>query len=107
MPKFRTYVENQRWLRSSLLFFTLHVVGSNNNFEAGDPNAVAEYFDREKANIAWIQDSFQVASAKKVEAVILCFQGNVFETRSQNKDFPEHSGYRKTIYNTLFFISHT
>ncbi|MFM7085159.1 MAG: hypothetical protein ACKOW3_09205, partial [Hyphomicrobium sp.] len=101
MPEFKTYVENQLWMMGSVLFVTLHIVGSNNNFEARDPEAVSEYFDREKANIAWIKDAFRFAVAQKAEAVVFSFQGDVFESRSRWRDFPDHSGFCNSIGLTL------
>jgi hypothetical protein len=51
-PAFAKFVENQRWTHQGVVFATLHIVGSNNNFEVRDPRAVAEFFEREKANHA-------------------------------------------------------
>ena len=47
-PAFAKFVENQRWVHQGVVFATLHIVGSNNNFEVRDPRAVAEFFEREK-----------------------------------------------------------
>lgn len=101
MPGFATYVENLRWTYQNTLFTTLHIVGSNNNFESRDPAAANEYFRRDAANIAWIQDSFEVASRKKVDLLVFAFQADVFETKNAYEDFPSWSGFRKSIGETL------
>lgn len=101
MPAFATYVENLRWTYQNTLFTTLHIVGSNNNFESRDPAAANEFFRRDAANIAWIQDSFEVASRKKIDLLVFAFQADVFETKNAYEDFPSWSGFRKSIGETL------
>ena len=101
MPAFSRYVENLRWQHQSTLFTTLHIVGSNNNFEARNPSAVNEFFHRDAANVAWIKDTFSVASEQKVELLVFAFQADVFEARNIYEDFPSWSGFRKSIGETL------
>jgi hypothetical protein len=101
MPTFSRYVENLRWQHQDTLFTTLHMVGSNNNFESRDPSAVNEFFHREAANVAWIKDAFAVASEKKIKLLVFAFQADVFEARNIYEDFPSWSGFRKSIGETL------
>lgn len=101
MPSFSRYVENLRWQYKDTLFTTIHIVGSNNNFESRDPSAVAEFFHRDAANVAWIKDAFVVASEKKIELMVFAFQADVFEARNIYEDFPSWSGFRKSIGETL------
>ena len=101
MPAFSRYVENLRWQHQSTLFTTLDIVGSNNNFEARNPSAVNEFFHRDAANVAWIKDTFAVASEQKVELLVFAFQADVFEARNIYEDFPSWSGFRKSIGETL------
>ncbi|MGZ9106637.1 MAG: hypothetical protein ACXW3M_12715, partial [Rhodoplanes sp.] len=61
LPSFTTYVENARFTKKDVLFVTLNIPGSNNGFETTDPQAAAEYFERNRANLAWLADSFQRA----------------------------------------------
>jgi hypothetical protein len=100
-PAHALYVENQRWLHQQVLFVTLHIVGSNNNFEVRDPSAVAEYFERDKANVAWIRDAFALAKQSSAKALVFAMQADVFESKSNWEDFPGHSGFRTSIGNTL------
>ena len=100
-PAHSLYVENQRWLHQQVLFVTLHIVGSNNNFEVRDPSAVAEYFARDKANVAWIRDAFAMAQQSSAKALVFSMQADVFESKSNGEDFPGHSGFRSSIGDTL------
>jgi hypothetical protein len=100
-PAYSKFVENQRWLHQQVLFVTLHIVGSNNNFEVRDPSAVAEYFERDKANVAWIRDAFALAQKSSANAIVFAMQADVFESKSNSEDFPGHSGFRSSIGDTL------
>ena len=100
-PVYGLYVENQRWLYQQVLFVTLHIVGSNNNFEVRDPSAVAEFFERDNANVAWIRDAFALAKQSSAKALVFAMQADVFESKSNWEDFPGHSGFRNSIGNTL------
>jgi hypothetical protein len=104
-PAHAKYIENQRWLYQQVLFVTLHIVGSNNNFEVRDPAAVAEFFERDKANVAWIRDAFVFAQQSSVKAIVFAMQADVFESKSVWEDFPGHSGFRNSIGNTLLPLS--
>ncbi len=95
------FIENQRWLYQQVLFVTLHIVGSNNNFEVRDPAAVAEFFERDKANVAWIRDAFASAKQSSAKAIVFAMQADVFESKSIVADFPGHSGFLNSIGNTL------
>ena len=95
------YVENQRWVIDEVLFVTLHIVGSNNNFESRDPGATKEFFERDAANIAWIRDAFDLAQQKNYKAIVFAFQANVLFSRSMWEDFPSWSGFRNSIGQTL------
>ncbi len=95
------YIENQRWMHQGVLFATLHIVGSNNNLESRDPAANHEFFERDAANIAWIEAAFEQAQQQKAHAVVLAFQADVFETKTAWEDFPGWSGFRKSIGETL------
>ena len=100
-PAHAKFIENQRWLYQQVLFVTLHIVGSNNNFEVRDPSAVAEFFERDKANVAWIRDAFAFAQQSSAKALVFSMQADVFESKSNWEDFPGHSGFRTSIGDTL------
>lgn len=78
-----TYVENQRWVRGNVLFFTFHGVGSNDNcvafhldnttegsFDNPPTSCSQERRERELANIDWINESFAQAKRDGVMGVV-------------------------------------
>jgi hypothetical protein len=99
--KYALYVENQRWVVDQVLFVTLHIVGSNNNFETRDSSATHEFFARDGANIAWIREAFTLAEKNQYRAIVFAFQANVFISRSMWEDFPAWSGFRNSVGQTL------
>ena len=74
-PAYAAYPEHVRWTVHDVLFAALHVVGSNNNLgrtAAGD----AEYQDRNAAALAWLRQTFAIATAQNHRAVMLVIQAN-------------------------------
>ncbi|MBU3615735.1 hypothetical protein [Polynucleobacter sp. JS-Polo-80-F4] len=94
-PKYKKFVENAYWVKNHFLFVSLHIPGSNNNFERND-QAKAEYFERNQANLDWIQRAFDLASTKGYLGIVFCYQADMFYTPTQatNAD----SGYRDTLH---------
>ena len=93
------FVENQLWVRSSVVFATIHVVGSHNNLDpwtgidSNDslttPRAdrIAEYNRRLAANLAWIDVTFDVAAAHGAKGVLINMQANpAFEAAATSAD---------------------
>lgn len=70
---FTDYVENQRWSRGRAQFATVHVVGSLNNLRLPD-----EAEARDKANAAWLGDTFALAKKKNRKAVVIALHANIF-----------------------------
>ncbi len=88
------YPENAMLMHRDVAFVTLHVPGSNNNFEVRDPKAVAEFFARDAANVNWVNDSF--ANAKDAKAVVIGMQANMFEfdwNSANDETWLRHSGF--------------
>jgi len=83
-------------VKDGVMVMTAHVVGSNNNFEVRDPAAVAEFFARDAANVAWLQNSFDAAIAADAKAVVVAFQADMFEfdfNEFGDETFLRHSGF--------------
>jgi len=99
------YIENQRWNHQGVTFATIHMIGSNNNFEVRDRNAVAEFFDRDAANIAWLESTFAQAQQQQSRAVVIAFQADMFETRTTEQEIPESSGFYRSVVSTLLPLS--
>lgn len=94
MPKYHSYIENARWVDQDVLFVTIHQVGSNNNLDHQVPGAIAEYQARNKANMAWLKNSFQLAKNKKYAAIVVAMQSDIFDPR-----VPAESGFKDFIEN--------
>lgn len=106
------YVENTRWIYRDVVFVGLNVPGSNNNkvssFEEctnlsarseEDCNADnLEYQARDAANIAWLQQAFQIAKQRSLRGVMLIIQADpgfdLPETETfSERDLPQYDGY--------------
>ena len=68
-------VENRRWHVGGVTYATLNVSGSCNNLCDTAPDA-AEFFARNRANIVWLQETFDEAAARHSAAVMLVSQAN-------------------------------
>lgn len=93
-PKHQKYVENAYWVKNHFLFVSVHIPGSNNNFER-DEKAKAEYHERNQANLDWIQNSFALAKKMNYLGIIFCYQADMFYNPKQSID--ADSGYRDTL----------
>lgn len=71
------HVENLRWTHGKVSFATLHLVGSNNNWQPELPS-VSEFAAREEANLAWLRDTFAAAKARDDAAIVLAMQADTF-----------------------------
>ena len=77
-PAYAKFVENARWTRDGVVFATVHLVGSNNNDQPEVPGAVAEYQERDAADIAWIRAAFAAARESAAPGLALFFQAQPF-----------------------------
>ena len=68
----RPYPEHARWIHERVVFATLNVPGSDNNF-ARDR---AEHQERDAAVREWISAAFRLAREQKLAAVVLIMQAN-------------------------------
>jgi hypothetical protein len=62
---------------------------------------VAEFFDRDRANIGWINAAFDLAERKNLEAIVIAFQADVLESASRFSQFPSHSGFKASVGDTI------
>jgi hypothetical protein len=95
--KYATFVENQRFVKNGVLFVTAHVVGSNNNLEPRDRKAALEFFDRNEANVAWLNASFKKAKDENLKAVVVAAQANLYDVKQDFPAVPSASGFIDTI----------
>lgn len=97
MPEHARYVENTRFERNGVVFVQVHVVGSNNGFEATRPEAAAEFFARDRANVAWLDAAFEKARADGAAAMVIAMQADLWDIRQSHATVPSASGFLATI----------
>jgi hypothetical protein len=85
-PKFATYVENNRWEYGNVSFATAHVVGSNNNFYPSAKKNNAEFYGRDAANIAWLDEVFDNATAKNHAGVVIFVHADMYNPDKDSKE---------------------
>jgi hypothetical protein len=68
-------VENRRWTVGGVTYATLNIQGSCNNLGDTAPDP-AEYAARNRADIAWMQQTFDAARARGSAAVMLIAQAD-------------------------------
>jgi len=70
------FVENIRFIRSDILFVTLHVVGSHNNRQPKRAKAMEEFRERDAANQRFLKESIRQAKARGVKAIVIFFHAD-------------------------------
>ena len=76
------YCEHVRWEAGGWLFVALNVQGSNNNL-GRTPAMDAEYAERMRAVLAWVDDSERTFAGRKLRGMVLLMQADPFVTRSR------------------------
>ena len=82
-PQFSKFRENIRWRVGQVIFIGLNIPGSNNNFPTTLRSGVTvgnmeEYTERNAANLAWMRESFALATQDGSPGLMLFVQGNPF-----------------------------
>ncbi|WP_020599157.1 hypothetical protein [Spirosoma panaciterrae] len=85
-PAFAKYVENNRWYYGNVQFGTVHIVGTNNNFYPDPKGNNAEFYDRNKANLAWMDEMFDQAKTSNAIAVVLFTQADMYNPAKDAKE---------------------
>ena len=70
------FPENMRFMKDNIGFITVHVVGSKNNLNTSDLDSMKEFYDRNKANLTWLDESF--VALKKADAIVVALHSNMF-----------------------------
>ena len=73
------YPENIRFIKNNIGFITVHVVGSKNNLKLSDVDKMQEFYARNLANLAWLEESFEMLN--KADAIIVVMHANIFEKK--------------------------
>ena len=95
--KHAAYVENTRFVHKGVMFVQVHVVGSNNGFLPRSLKAAQEFFARDTANIAWLDESLAAAKADGLKAVVVSMQANMYTIENEWPGMPWESAFIKTI----------
>jgi hypothetical protein len=90
--EYSKFVENNRWEYGNVSFATVHIVGSNNNFLSSSKNGNKEFYEREKADLAWLDEVFKNAKEKNSSALVIVIHADMF---SGSKDMKEASGFNE------------
>ncbi len=85
--QFAKYVENNRWEYGNVSFATVHLVGSNNNFLVESKAHIDEFYERDSANIAWIEEVFSEAKIKNSLGIALFTQADMFNDNKESTGF--------------------
>jgi hypothetical protein len=101
MPQWSRYVENARFVHREVLFATVHIVGSNNGLATRLPAALAEWQERDAANIDWIRAAFDEAERRGARALVFALQADVAFSGRVDFATPHSTGFRASIGETL------
>jgi hypothetical protein len=91
--QYKKFVENKRWNYGKIAFATIHVVGTNNNFIPTSNNGNKEFYEREQADLVWLENAFQEAKAQHQKALVLIIHADMFFDKKNTDDIG--SGFNK------------
>jgi hypothetical protein len=87
---FEKFVENQYWEHESIAFGTIHAVGTNNNL-IDNQDETQEFYERDKANLHWLDYIFDEAERKGHKGIVL------FTQAAMNFTATSTSGHRNIV----------
>jgi hypothetical protein len=94
------FPENARWIHDGVVFITVNVPGTDNNFPQTDSSGrpidadgnltsvsgkpqngdLAEYTARNAANLAWLESGFRYAQAEGAKGIMIVMQADMWST---------------------------
>jgi hypothetical protein len=98
-PLYSKFRENVRWSVGGVTFVGLNIPGSNNNFpttlrSGATVGNLEEYTERNAANLAWMRESFALATQDGRLGLMLFIQGNPFPFSPNDSDL---NGYEEFL----------
>jgi len=81
------FVENKRWDFHSVSFGTVHLVGTNNFFIPDSKNFNREFYERDNANVNWLNEIFEHARKNDSAGIILFTQADMFSPNKPSSGF--------------------
>ena len=96
----RGYPENARWARGPVMFATLHIVGSRDNY-----SNQSEFAPRRRATLDWVAQTFDLARQQGKEGVVLLAQAdpNLDQAASDSGATAYRSMYEAVTGQTRLF----
>lgn len=88
-PGYENFVENALWEQKKILFATLHVVGSNNNFNPDNPADNTEFNERNTANLFWLEEVFRQAKNRNNQGLVLFLHAGMNYADSDQSGFKD------------------
>ncbi|MBY5957962.1 metallophosphoesterase [Membranicola marinus] len=88
-PGYEKFVENALWEQKKILFATLHVVGSNNNFNPDNPADNTEFNERNTANLFWLEEVFRQAKNRNSQGLVLFLHAGMNYADSDQSGFKD------------------
>ena len=92
--KFSTFSENSYWIHNNVLFATMHIVGSNDNFHPHIKQLTLESIQRRHAGFHWAMHLLKVAKKEKVKALVIAGHANLFGSEKATGKVAQYSGKR-------------
>ncbi|MCC5929767.1 MAG: metallophosphoesterase [Cyclobacteriaceae bacterium] len=86
---YEKFAENALWQYGGVVFGTLHIVGSNNNLFPNHEAKLAEYQERNTANLYWLERIFQEAENKKPLGVVIFLHAALRYFQAENNGFSD------------------
>ena len=83
------FIENVRWTERSLVFATVHLIGSGNGrwqFPNRTEDDIAASKTRTEAAAAWVRETFSAAQASNAPAVVIAMQGAPFDEEPKDRE---------------------
>ncbi len=93
-PQYSKFVENTRWENQSIAFATIHIVGTNNNFTPESKSNNYEFFERDKADLSWLEEIFQNAKSKNLSGIVIFEHADMFNA---DKDAGDANAFKHFI----------
>lgn len=91
------FVENNKWDFGKIAFATIHIVGSNNNFLPSSNNGNKEFYEREKADLFWMENVFKSAKENNQKGIVLIIHADMFYNSNKLNDESGFSSIKKKL----------
>jgi hypothetical protein len=84
---YEKFVENALWEWKDIQFATLHVVGSNNNFNPDSTADNSEFKERNAADLFWLGEAFDRARSQQSKGIVLFIHAGMNYSDSETSGF--------------------